>query len=288
MHPHPWFPDIAVLDDELAERLGSEVVARRTEHAWPLTSTDEIRLADGRRFAYKAQVPPTVEVEFYAAVTSPLLVGHHDLGRTGTTRHLVTEWLEAPRLSAGGDGAGGQGEATFVAQARSLIAEIARIDPSAPIYLDFSTEAGWTEAVYETARRLRHLIDVRAFADFPPDAPERLIQWSRGPAVRRALAETPRIAHGDLSPEEVFVTPQGYRVIDWQRPVLGPEGLDLVSLLRMSGIDPLRHVAPEVVAIASLILLHWAAIAPELVPTAPPEIYQGWALEALDRILGPA
>ena len=47
------------------------------------------------------------------------------------------------------------------------------------------------------------------------------------------------------------------------------------------------RVAPEVVAIASLILLHWAAIAPELVPTAPPEIYRGWALEALERILAP-
>lgn len=287
MHPHPAFPGILVLDDdEIAERLGSQVVARRTEHAWPLTSTDEIRLADGRRFAYKAQIPPTVESEFYAAVDSPLLAEHHDLGSTGSTRHLVTAWLDAPRLGA--ERAGAEGEESFVAQARSVVVEIARIDPGAPTYLDFSTEAAWSEIVERTTRRLRRLIDTGGFPDFPADAPERLSDWSRGPAVRRALSAAPRIAHGDLSPEEVFVTPQGYRVIDWQRPVLGPEGLDLVSLLVMSGIDPRRHVAPEIVGIASLILLHWAAVAPELVPTAPPHVFQGWGLEALERILGPA
>jgi hypothetical protein len=52
--------------------------------------------------------------------------------------------------------------------------------------------------------------------------------------------------------------PDGYRVIDWQRPVLGPADVDLASLLQCAGRDPGEAVAGPVVGIAWFLRLQWA------------------------------
>jgi aminoglycoside phosphotransferase (APT) family kinase protein len=51
------------------------------------------------------------------------------------------------------------------------------------------------------------------------------------------------VIHGDLKADQVFVTRAGYRVIDWQRPVVAPPEVDLVSLL--VGQEVARELAVE-------------------------------------------
>src|SRR5436309_10612868 len=87
---HPTFPDVLLhSDDELAHELGSAVVDRRTVHAWPLSCVQRLALEDGRALAYKSQLPPTVEPEFYDAASTPLLARHRSLGRLGQCRTMV-------------------------------------------------------------------------------------------------------------------------------------------------------------------------------------------------------
>jgi hypothetical protein len=284
MHEHPLFPDLLVHDDpELGAALGGSIAQRTLVHEWPLTRTEDVRLTDGRRFAYKAQLPPTVEPEFYAQSTSPLLSPHRDLGRVGRTAFLATEWIVAPTLRGSG-----LSESEFVARAREVVRGIGAIGGNAPAFLDMSTPNALGEAVGITADRLAALIASGRFANIATDAPPRLASWGHAAALVDAATSNIQLTHGDLSPEEVFVTADGFRVIDWQRPVLGPTELDLVSLLRFRRIDPLRYVRPEVVQLSWFMLLHWAALAQAVVlPDLPPDIPESWAQQALPHILNP-
>jgi hypothetical protein len=95
---HPVFAAIPLhSDEELRDLLGAEVVERVEVHAWPLSCVQRLQLADGRRLAYKSQLPPTVEPDFYAAAASPLLPGFRDLGSAGDARIMTLDWLDATR-----------------------------------------------------------------------------------------------------------------------------------------------------------------------------------------------
>jgi hypothetical protein len=281
VHEHPQFAGLLIHDDtELGATLGAEVASRRLVHEWPLTRTEEVQLTDGRRFAYKAQLPPSVEPEFYRDVMSPLLARFVELGRSGRTTFIATEWIDAPTLHDSE-----LADAAFVAEARRVVDEIAAIRTDAPTFLDLSTGEALAEAVASTTAGLSGLIDRGRF-DLPADAPDRIRAWGQSPEVFTAATSDPRICHGDLSPEEVFLTDEGIRIIDWQRTVRGPSELDLVSLLRFRAIDPLDHVAPEFVQLFWFILLHWAVLAQtELLPDFPPALPEGWARMALAGIL---
>jgi len=101
------------------------------------------------------------------------------------------------------------------------------------------------------------------FASTDLDAADRLHRWATSARVIETVSERPRVIHGDLTAEQVFVTPDGYRVIDWQRPVLGPPEVDLVTPLvgavtaRGLAGDPLRHVHAAVGGVVGFLLHVW-------------------------------
>ncbi|MGO3152854.1 MAG: phosphotransferase [Galactobacter sp.] len=283
VHHHETFPDLLIHDNtELAAALGAAVVSREAVHAWPLSATEELRLADGRRYAYKAQLKPSVEAAVYAAVEDPLLPAQIDLGRHGTTRHMVTQWVDAPSLHTME-----LDESEFVGHARAVVARISAMAPEAPVFLDLSTGSTIAHAADVTAGRLNALIHSGQFVRLDANVPDRLRSWSREPQLVRRATEHTAFIHGDLSTEEVFVAEDGYHVIDWQRPILGTSELDLVSLLRHRGIDPLRYVDPEVVQLSWFVLLHWAGLVQtEVLPGLDPVLPESWAVEAVARIFG--
>jgi hypothetical protein len=283
MHAHEFFGDLLVHDDdELGDLLGCPVAARTLRHEWPLSRLEDVRLRDGRRYAYKAQLPPTVEPGFYAVARTHLLVPHLALGAAGRTTFLATEWLDVPALSGLG-----LGHEEFLDHARRVIRETAGIAGSPPVFLDLSTPEALAAAADETATRLAALIADGRFSMLHADVPGRVAAWARDPQVLDAATTAPGIVHGDLSGDEVLLADDGYRVLDWQRPVLGPREMDLVSLLLHAGADPRQIVARPVVQLSRFVLLHWAALAQhDLLPGLSPEFTGGWAVTALDDILG--
>jgi aminoglycoside phosphotransferase (APT) family kinase protein len=99
--------------------------------------------------------------------------------------------------------------------------------------------------------------------------------------VLASIEADSRITHGDLKADQVFVTADGYRVIDWQRPVLGPAEVDLASLLQYVGRDPGEAVAAPVVGIAWFLRLQWAIEGQvDLFPGRRFPVLDGWAAEA--------
>jgi len=278
---HPVFPGIVLhTDDELSEALDVKVTGRKTVHEWPLSCVQEIYLADGSHLAYKSQLPPTVESQFYEQVSPGLLPGHLALGTLGACDTMVMEWISSPLLR---DTA--RAEADVVKHGRRLVAMIGELTGDLPSYLDIGSPLAWSALCASVFGKLDRLVTDRRFDTLSRAHLQSAHAWANAAETFEALAES-RIIHGDLKPEQVFVTGDGYRVIDWQRPVVAPPEIDLVSLLAHVGIDPVRHVDTTIVRIYWFLRLQWAVEAQhDLFPQQRSPLFNQWAAEAVSRIV---
>ncbi|TCN44642.1 phosphotransferase family enzyme [Kribbella orskensis] len=280
---HPAFSDIALhTDDELAEALGAPIEERETIHVWPLSCVQRVLLADGSKLVYKAQLPPTVEPEFYQAASSKLLPDHQDLGGLDASRSMTIEWIDAPLL------ADLELEPTeLVEHGRRLVTQIGEIGGQLPTYLTIGDEQTWSDLVDEVLERHEKLLADGRFTLTNHESVRRVRAWAAGDEVLNALTATPQVIHGDLKADQVFITSDGYRVIDWQRPVLAPADVDLVLLLVDQGIDPRDFVDPAIVGIFWFLRLHWAVEAQyTLFPDNRWRLFDEWSQEAITTILG--
>jgi len=281
MMTHPVFTDVVLhSDDELAELLGGRVDERKTIHAWPLSCVQAVRMDDGTSLVYKVQLPPTVEPEFYASASSSLLPGHRLLGPIGPGFAMAIDWVDAPSLSEAARGGG------LLERGRDIVSEIAGIAGDLPSYLDIGSVANWTAVVDEVLSRRDELTAKGWFTHDDREAADRIRAWAGSSAVLSAIGAGSRVIHGDLTGDQVFVTDSGYRVIDWQRPIVAPAEVDLVSLLVEKRVEPHGIVDDAVVGIFWFLRLHWAVVAQyELFPGARRKLFDDWAHEAVDSIL---
>ena len=267
-------------DDELSGLLGARIAERRTIHEWPLSCVQKVVLDDGTRLVYKSQLPPTVEPAFYAAVSSPLLPGYRPLGRLGDCEVMTLDWIDAPLLR---DVA--RTPEDLVAHGRRVVTAIGELPGTAPVYLDLGTPAGWADATGLAVDRLAKLVADGRFRSIDEPAVERVRSWVAAPRVVGAVTAAPRLVHGDLTAEQVFVAPDGYRVVDWQRPVIGPPDVHVVALLVSRRIPPGPYVPRVAVAVYWFLLLHWAVRAQvELFPEFDGPLFERWSAAAVKRL----
>lgn len=244
-------------DAELAAFFNKPILERVTIHEWPLSIVQRLTLADGTRLAYKSQLPPTVEPAFYARASALLLPRHRDLGTLGDCHIMTFEWLESQTPIA----------------PRRVVDAIARLPQDLPVYTDIGTPDAWAATVSDTFDKLSR---------FLPRPIDELRRWAK----TCSIAAGARVCHGDLKADQVFLTADGYRVIDWQRPVKGPAGLDLVSLLIDLGVDPAGHTDPATIQLHWFLRLRWAAIAQvDLFPGFTGDLFRRWAGQAIKKIL---
>ena len=253
MHHHPYFDLWLHDDDELAPLSGDEVVERETLHEWPLSCVQRLTLASGRKLIYKTQYGPTVEPEVYAHVQSDLLPWAQTIYRADGHACMLIEYVDAPMFE---DLHPSEEDAVRVG--RQVQARIVAIDGERPHYIDISDEARWAAYVEAMLDELSGLIEGGAFTITTPAMVRDLARCARSKAVLDAIRGQPGYVHHDLSADNVLALPEGgYRVIDWQRPILGPVDLDRVDLLNSLGYDPLRHVDAGVVQVWLLLSIGW-------------------------------
>lgn len=282
MLAHPVFPNILMhSDNELAELLGTGIAARKTIHEWPLSCVQQLLLDKGTKLIYKSQLPPTVESDFYERTSSRLLPSHWALGKLGNCDVMVIEWIDAPLLRDKACSA-----AELVAHGRQLIAQIGEIGGNLPVYLDIGSVEKWTTVVQVALERLRKLVLDGRFKLTDLGTIERIRTWAASAGVCDAVTRNPRVTHGDLKADQVFVTPGGYRVIDWQRPMVAPPETDLVSLLVGQWVDPRRFVNAPVVGIFWFLHLYWAVEAQfQILRDFQGPLFDQWASRAITHIL---
>jgi hypothetical protein len=279
---HPHFPQLMAHDDaSLARLLGADVVSRSTIHEWPLSWVQRLSLDDGRVLAYKSQLPPTVEAAFYREATSSLLTGFRELGVLGNCSTMIIDWIDAPSLDSFG-----LGETEFVGHAERIVSQIGSISGSLPVYYDIGSPRAWRAVVAAALGKLRELLDNGSFPSVTPVHVEAVRAWAESEPVIAAVSSGTRPIHADLRADQVFVLPDGYRVVDWQRPILAPAGVDLVMLLDQQGIDPRPYTSAEMIGIRWFVILRWAVECQhDLLPFLDSATFNEWAASSISDIL---
>lgn len=257
MDRHEYFDLLLHSDAELNSMLGEQITGRMTLHEWPLSCVQRIALADGRTVIYKAESEPTVEPEFYAQARSPLLVQARTLFRDDRYACLLLEDLPVPRLSDQQ-----MPEAEVLNLGRSLLTQIAAIEGGPPVYLDVSTWEKWQAVMAEMIEGLHGLVASGEYQQCDAVAIRVIERTAQAEEVQAIFARdrdpvSSGLVHGDFRGDNLFRLEDSYRLIDWQRPFAGPAEIDFVHMLDSQGIDPRPHVAPGIMIMERLLLVHW-------------------------------
>jgi hypothetical protein len=239
-------------DAELASILGAEIRERVTLHEWPLSSVQRVVTADGRRVIYKSQWGPTVEPEFYARAKSRLLPWAETIYRSDSHACMLIEFIDAPAMEDLGLPDDERARRTAEAAA-----ELADIEGDLPHFLDISDGAKWLDVVESTIRDLSDLVDQGKFELTTHETVRTLDRCARLPEVVEAASVSPGLVHGDFGYDNLFVLPDGYRVIDWQRPKRGPSWLDLPGFRDAQGAEPPPSVRRGLIGISKLLGVNW-------------------------------
>jgi hypothetical protein len=252
MERHPYFDLWLHTPAELNELLPAPICERATLHEWPLSCVQKLRLANGQQMIYKAQFVEGVEPEFYARAKSPLLPAFTSLGSFENTSAALIEHLPAPRLK---DLALTEAEACT--HADRLGEAIRQIEGNPPVYRDLGSPQHWLDFAAETGCKLEQLVLNHDFERVSLETIQSLAGWAGTPAVLAEIVSAPGLAHADLTPDNVFITPDGYRIIDWQYPRRAPASFDRVTFLMALGLNASRFASPAAVQIVHFVRLGW-------------------------------
>jgi thiamine kinase-like enzyme len=253
MYQHKYF-NLQLHDNiELEEILRVKIVERRTLHEWPLSCVEQIITKEGSTWVYKSQFGPTVESQFYANAKSKLLVAGKTLyeSESGFV-NMLFEFIEAPRikdLNLSDD--------AIVAAWSNLSQSIAKIEGDLPYYHDISEKRLWKKLMEAMLENLEKLVFQGSFQRVDNLALRELTKWAWSEEVLAALGKNVGFVHNDLSNDNIFVMPDGYRIIDWQRPVIGPKELDLAALLASLNREAKSFVDQSIVWIMYLLQIEW-------------------------------
>ena len=279
MENHPYFDLWLHTTDELSALLSAAVVERVTLQEWPLSCVQRITLDSGKKLIYKAQAREGVEPDFYARVELPLLPAHQVLGQHDNSVAMLFEYIDAPVLKDLP-----LSEAEILRHGRALVEAVQAMPGGAPLYADLGSLDRWQGFVDETLAKISPLMAAGTFHVIRPETVARLSRWAASGPVRAAFEGKIALAHADLSGGNVFLTPSGYKIIDWQFPRRLPDGFDLSVYLDFMGLDPYRYVDPAVVNIAWFVRVAWYVHSQaNLFPMG--DRYEAFVVEFVERIL---
>jgi aminoglycoside/choline kinase family phosphotransferase len=254
MHSHPYF-DLPIHDDaELSELIGSPIHEQVTLHEWPLSCVQRITLADGQRWIYKSQAQPSVEAQFYARVKSSLLPAARLLWEEGGKTILLLEYLGEKTMEDKPMG----GKRQVMNWGHVACEKIAALPTDLPCYLDVGTLPRWRTVMGAVIENLRGFIQQGIYTRLTLEQVGMLERAAFSSEVVELFEQPPCLAHGDLTMENMFLLPGGLRVVDWQRPLLAPPGLDLATFIQSSGMAVRQHFRTDgVLHLRALLTVHW-------------------------------
>jgi thiamine kinase-like enzyme len=138
-----------------------------------------------------------------------------------------------------------------------LSQSIAKIEGKLPYYHDLSEKKLWEGLMETMLENLEKLVSQGTFQRVDTMALQKLRNWVYSEEVLAALGKNIGFVHNDLNSNNLFVMPDGYRLIDWQRPVIGPKELDFAALLASLNREPRSFVDQGIVWIMYLLQIEW-------------------------------
>ncbi len=141
--------------------------------------------------------------------------------------------------------------------AETILAQIDRIAGAPPVIADIRGVEQWGDYARTMLADLTALVESGTFRQTDHALIDRLRRQALAPGVLAAFRTPGGYVHRDLSGDNIFVLAGGYRVIDWQRPLLGPVLLDFAALLQTVGVDPRKHVDAGILQLRDLLSIAW-------------------------------
>ncbi|HEU0294807.1 MAG TPA: phosphotransferase [Anaerolineales bacterium] len=249
---HPYFDLWLHSTDELERILQIRIATRETIHDWPLSTVQRITTEDGYSIIYKVQHLAMVEPRFYRSATSKLLPKSEDLGAIHGCQAMIFEFIDGERLAECN-----VDEAGLIRIGRELQTEIQDIKGDLPLFRDIGNRQKWIGFAESVLIRLADLMERRIFQNVSTSLVQELRDWAYQSAVVDIVNKESCLTHGDLNGENIFVLPDGYKLIDWQRPCRAPYDVDMVGLLLDKGFNPSLHVNREVIQIFHFLRIDW-------------------------------
>jgi len=253
MHQHKYF-NLRLHDTvELEEILRAKIVERRTLHEWPLSCVEQVITDDGSQWVYKSQFGPTLEPQFYANAKSELLVSGRTLYRSESGFvNMLFEFIGAPRIENLN-----LSDTAIVAAWSRIRQSIAHIEGNLPYSYDIGEKNRWKKLMETTLENLEKLVLQGSFQIVNHRSLQKLRKWAFCEQVVAALGKNIGFVHNDLRSDHIFVRPEGYRIIDWQRPIIGPRELDFATLVGSLNKEASRFVDENIVWILYLLRIEW-------------------------------
>jgi hypothetical protein len=239
-------------DDELSALTGSRIRERITLHEWSLSSVQKVTCEDGRSLVYKSQYGPTVESEFYASATSPILPRARTVWQSDLHSCMLIEFIEAPLI-----GDLKLSEDQMLGMTQQIVDQIREVSGDPPVFLDIGTLDKWLLLVDRTIASVAALVKSGRFQLTSLETLGILDRLAHSSMVASEYDQEIGLVHTDLNKRNIFVCPDGYRVVDWQRPIRGPRAIDKIDLLRNLGVDTSKHVSRGAVVIWSFLTIWW-------------------------------
>jgi hypothetical protein len=253
MYQHKYFKLRLHDNVELEEILRAKIAERRTLHEWPLSCVEQVVTNEGSKWVYKSQFGPTVEPQFYANAKSKLLIAGKTLYQSESGFvNMLFEFIEGSRIEDLN-----LSDNAIVAAWSQISQSIAKIEGKLPYYHDISQKKLWKELMETMLENLETLVFQGSFQTVDQMALRKLRTWAFREEVVAALGKNIGFVHNDLSSDNIFVMPDGYRIIDWQRPIIGPKELDLATLLDSLNRDTTGFVDQSIDWIMCLLRIEW-------------------------------
>ncbi len=279
MEKHPFFNLKLHTDDELEIIVKQSIVSRQTIHEWPLSCVQVIKTSSGNKYIYKSQSGPTVESLFYKEAKSSLLANCRTLYQNNGHSVLLLDYIDGTLIDNKK-----LTENELVQTGRLIVEEISQIRGKLPCYQDISSIELWQEYANQTIEKITQLLITGRFTKISEEKLAYLTKWASSKSILNIFKSRITTIHGDATGDNIFFTSNGFRIIDWQRPLRAPAEIDLVALLESQNVNSIKYINTCIIGIFYFTRLAWAT---ECQTKWIPEgtCYDSWVNEYTDKII---
>jgi hypothetical protein len=251
---HPHFDLMLPSDDSLSSHVGAAVVQREVCHEWPLSCVERVTFAGNIEKYCKTIRPPSLEIEAYMALESPLLVPFSVVAQSESSSTLLLDSFHGKPLSRK------LLETEGIPSVINLLREqLSSISGNGPVFIDLSTVDNVREHFAVMVERLDRLFGGVRRPGIEPNLLAIARDSCMSDAVQRAFVEDVVYSNGDLSSDNILVLDGEMRILDWQFPRRTSLRVESVNLLSTAEIDPRGFFPDPVVAASLLCTVRWFA-----------------------------
>lgn len=239
-------------DLELSQLLGSQIVRRDTLHEWPNSCVQKITLNNNEVIIYKYQSGGITESLFYETVQSSILPKAETLWRDDFFSCMVIEFIKNPPLEITN-----KSNDELLKISAELSEVIQNIEGSVPIILDISSFEKWAKIATETIASLETFINNKKHNKYNLKDINFIEKKVLSKDIQMIFNGKIGLIHGDLNGGNIFMTDEGYKLIDWQSCKKAPLELDRASFISRQGRDPAKLLNPEIAYMLYFVNIWW-------------------------------